>query len=119
MATKRNRVGIVQEEVTARLRDARKAAQLTQEDVASRLGMSRAGYGHFEDGARSMTLDDLVKLAEIVGRSPAYLLGLEGDLTPDEDALLSAFRAIDSERQRRLVLDLARLAAKPEDPAAA
>lgn len=114
MATKRNRVGIVQEEVTARLREARRAAKLTQDDVAKQLGMSRAGYGHFEDGARSMTLDDLVKLGQIVGRSPGYLLGLEIDLTADEDALLAAFRAIDSERQRRLVLDLARLAAKPE-----
>ncbi len=118
MVTKRHRGGDIQAEVVARLREARKEAGLTQEEVGRVLGLTRAGYGHIEDGSRSMTLDDLVKLARTVGRSPAYLLGLEGDLTPDEDHLLTAYRAIDSERQRRLVLDMALLAAKPQEPGA-
>jgi transcriptional regulator with XRE-family HTH domain len=113
MGTKRNRGGDIQAEVVVRLREARKAANLTQEEVGSALGLSRAGYGHLEDGSRSMTLDDLVKLAGLVGRSPAHLLGLEGDLTADEDRLLAVYRAIGSERERRLVLDMALLAAKP------
>ncbi len=114
MATKRNRGNIIQDEVGVRLRDARRAAKLSQDEVGRRLGLSRAGYGHLEDGTRSMTLDDLVNLARIVAQSPAYLLGLEGDLTPDEDRLLTAYRSIDSERQRRLIVDLAVLAARPE-----
>jgi transcriptional regulator with XRE-family HTH domain len=113
MGTKRNRGGDIQAEVVVRLREARKAANLTQDEVGRALGLSRAGYGHLEDGSRSMTLDDLVKLAKLVGRSPAYLLGLEGDLTDDEDRLLEAYRAIGSERERKLVLDMALLAAKP------
>jgi transcriptional regulator with XRE-family HTH domain len=113
MATKRNRRGDIQEGVSIRLRAARKAANLTQDEVGRRLGLSRAGYGHLEDGSRSMTLDDLVVLAQIVGRSPAYLLGMESEFTPEEDRLLAAYRAIKSEQQRRLVADLAMLAAKP------
>jgi transcriptional regulator with XRE-family HTH domain len=101
--------------VATRLRAARKAAGLTQDEVGRRLGLSRAGYGHLEDGSRSMTLDDLVVLAQIVGRTPAYLLGMESDLSPDEDQLLAAYRAINSDRQRRLVVDLAMLAARPEE----
>jgi transcriptional regulator with XRE-family HTH domain len=117
MATKRNRRGDIQEGVSTRLRAARKAANLTQDEVGRRLGISRAGYGHLEDGSRSMTLDDLVTLAQIVGQSPAFLLGMASELTPDEDQLLAAYRAINSERQRRLVVDLAMLAAKPEEEA--
>ncbi len=116
MVTKRQRGGDIQAEVIARLREARKDAHLTQEEVGRALGMTRAGYGHIEDGSRSMTLDDLVKLAKMVGRSPGYLLGLEGDLTNDEDQLLAAFRSIDSERQRKLVLDMVLLAARREEP---
>jgi transcriptional regulator with XRE-family HTH domain len=113
MVTKRNRGGDIQAEVVVRLREARKDANLTQDEVGRALGLSRAGYGHLEDGSRSMTLDDLVKLAKLVGRSPAYLLGLEGDLTDDEDRLLEVYRAIGSERERKLILDMALLAAKP------
>ena len=104
MTTKRFRGISIQIEVGARLAAARRAAKLSQTRAGAAIGMSRAGYGHFETGSRSMLLDDLVRLAETFNVSPAHLLGTDGELTPDEARLLAAYRAIETEPLRRLFL---------------
>jgi transcriptional regulator with XRE-family HTH domain len=49
------------------LRDARRAAGLSQQTVARRAGTSQAGLSRTERGRRSATLDDLAVLASAVG----------------------------------------------------
>jgi Zn-dependent peptidase ImmA (M78 family)/transcriptional regulator with XRE-family HTH domain len=81
---------LTQEELGRRLRSAREAVGLTQEDVAARLGVSRPTITQIEAGNRPVSSLELDRLAAIYGRdirdllAPAYA----------EDAVFGAlFRA--------------------------
>lgn len=60
--------------VHERLRAAREARGETLAEVAERLGMTAGGYGKIERGDRSIEVDMLFAVAEVLGESPAYLL---------------------------------------------
>lgn len=49
-----------------RIKALRSAANLTQEQVAEQIGVSRQKYARIENGANSITLDILSKIAEIL-----------------------------------------------------
>jgi transcriptional regulator with XRE-family HTH domain len=46
--------------------EARKAAGLTQKEVADKLGMTVPGVGHWEQGFREPSLETLNKLARLL-----------------------------------------------------
>ena len=95
-----------------RLRMARGAAGLSQRDVARQLGMSFVNYGDFERGKVQVSLDYLPLLSRILGRSIAYLLGLDTGLAEDADSLLTHYRAIKERSVKYLVLQTAKTAAQ-------
>ncbi|MDP3911463.1 MAG: XRE family transcriptional regulator [Gemmatimonadales bacterium] len=65
--------------VFARLRDARIQAGLTQEQVADYLGIRRPAIAEIEAGKRAVKSDELLRLAELYGRSLKWLVqGAEG-----------------------------------------
>jgi transcriptional regulator with XRE-family HTH domain len=78
--------------IAQRIRGARKTAGLSQEDVALRLGMTDAGYGHYERGRQPFTLELVFKLADILGQPITYFLGLDTGLTEDEGRVLALYR---------------------------
>lgn len=51
----------------SRIKALRIAKNLTQEQVADQIGVSRQKYARIESGANSITLDILSKVAEILG----------------------------------------------------
>lgn len=57
-----------------RIRDQRKRLGLTQAKMAERLGISCSFMGHIERGTRKMSLDTLVKVANLNGVSVDALL---------------------------------------------
>lgn len=57
------------------LADMRNSRDLTQQDVANFLGVSRQCYGHYESGKRDIDNNTLVRLADWYGVSTDYLLG--------------------------------------------
>lgn len=59
-----------------RLRAARTAQKLTQQDVADRTGFHHTAIAHFEHDRRSPCTDNLVLLCKALGCSADYLLGL-------------------------------------------
>jgi transcriptional regulator with XRE-family HTH domain len=61
-------------ELGCRLREARRAARITQEALASRVDMSRTSITNIEKGRQRLTVDGLVRLAAAVGVEPAQLL---------------------------------------------
>jgi len=61
-----------------RLRVHRKEAGLTQDQVASRLGVNRTTIVNIEKGRQRVALHQLVELADILGCAP-------GDLLPSGD----------------------------------
>lgn len=59
-----------------RLREERIAQNLTQEDMAKKLGITRQAYGNYETGKRDVDSQTLVNLVKILKVSSDYLLGL-------------------------------------------
>lgn len=90
------------EELGRRLKQAREAVGLTQEDVAARLGISRGALAQFEAGAKAPNSLHLVRLAEIYRRELGQLLAEEFDEAA-RDPLTALFRAdlqLASDRER-------------------
>lgn len=52
-----------------RIRQARVARNLTQEDVAHAAGVNSSYYGKLERGLNNPTLDTLVRVTEVIGVS--------------------------------------------------
>jgi Zn-dependent peptidase ImmA (M78 family)/transcriptional regulator with XRE-family HTH domain len=80
---------ITQKELARRLRAAREACHLKQEDVARHLGVSRPTIAQIELGNRAISSLELDKLAYLYGRDIRELLA---DEFREEDALVALFR---------------------------
>lgn len=62
------------EELGRRLREAREAAGLTQEELAFRVKLSRASVANIERGHQRVALHQFVELAQALGVEPIKLL---------------------------------------------
>lgn len=60
-----------------RLRDARKAMKMTQEDLAKKIGVKRAVISKYETGLISPSADTLQKIANVLNVSVADLLTID------------------------------------------
>ena len=69
-------------EIGFRLKKARKKMGFQQQEIAGKLGISRAGYSRIETGHVEITTKNLLKIAEILQISMDWLLfGIEVDQT--------------------------------------
>lgn len=69
------------------LRELRKNRGLTQSQLGSRLGLSKAVVSKYENGIGYPTLDMLVRIAACFGVTTDYLLGVSGGKTVDVSGL--------------------------------
>jgi transcriptional regulator with XRE-family HTH domain len=88
--------------IPAHLRDARRFLGLSQEEVATALGIPRSSVSAMENGHRNVTGLELRRLARLYRRPVGWLLG--EDVEPDEE-LLAAARHL-AEHDKALVLQL-------------
>ena len=58
-----------------RIREMREDHDMTQKDVAERLGMKQPQYFRYEQGFRDVPTDILIRLSEMYDVSIDYLLG--------------------------------------------
>jgi transcriptional regulator with XRE-family HTH domain len=70
-----NDAKIDQREMGSRIRQAREACGLTQEQVATHLGLKRPVVSLIESGERAVSLSELEKLSYFFGRRPYDLMG--------------------------------------------
>lgn len=76
-----------------RLKDLRKQAGKTQEQVAEAVGLEPGTISRIERGAKGMSIDSLLMFSEIYGVSTDYIL--KGDKTvTTPDALLEELGAL-------------------------
>lgn len=66
------------------LQKARKAAGFTQEQLAKKLGVNRATISKYETGEISPSVDQLIKISNILDVSFDELIGAEPDMKPSE-----------------------------------
>lgn len=96
-----------------RIREAREAAGLSQTDMGKKLGLTKAGYGHYERGRQPFTVDMIFQISRILGRPVEYFLGLDTGLTEDEGQLLAIYRAAPTAEARATALRLVRSLLSP------
>ncbi|WP_122835424.1 helix-turn-helix domain-containing protein [Burkholderia pseudomallei] len=95
-------------QLAQRLREAREYAGLSQEEVASALGISRPAVTNIEAGLRKVEAVELDKLSTLYGRTVQYLL--TGEKQVDEGRLAFLARATHGLTERDLE-ELGRFAA--------
>jgi Zn-dependent peptidase ImmA (M78 family)/transcriptional regulator with XRE-family HTH domain len=74
-----------------RLREAREAAGLTQQQAADWLGLRRPGIVEIESGKRAVKSEELARLATLYGRSLRWLV--QGEESVEETLSAALFRA--------------------------
>ena len=75
-----------------RLKDLRKQAELTQVDVAGKLGISQQAYASWERGTKKPTQENLVKIAQVLNVSVDYLVGNSEERIDELDNIELLFR---------------------------
>jgi len=93
-------MGLTHEALGERLRAAREAAGLTQEEAASQLGVSRPTLAQIEAGRRKITGLELVRLSSLYGRTITDLLA-ENFAPAAEPVLMRALTEARSDPQVR------------------
>lgn len=93
----------------SRLRQAREQSDLTQQDLAEKLGVTKSAIGNYENGVSSPKWDILLKIFDVLKVEPNFLyqdsFSLEtpetSPLTPQQSALLSSFDLLNEEGQQK------------------
>jgi transcriptional regulator with XRE-family HTH domain len=99
------------ETVGARIRALRLAANLTQDEFAAKLNVSRSAVAQWETDRAGQVRDNMERIAKVLNTSLGYLVsGETGSLGGDELALMRLYRASSSEDRRMLLLTARRLA---------
>lgn len=105
------------EAISERIKLRRKQLGLTQEDLAEMAESTQHRIWLYESGKGMPSLDKLILLAEALGTSADWLLGLSDDIMPISSAkdlsdaelrLLNIYRSKSPEAQQRL-LDVAKV----------
>jgi transcriptional regulator with XRE-family HTH domain len=99
------------ETVGARIRALRLAANLTQDEFAAKLNVSRSAIAQWETDRAGQVRDNMERIAKVLNTSLGYLVsGETGSLLGDELALMRLYRACATEDRRMLLLTARRLA---------
>lgn len=102
---------IPQESVGQRIRALRLANNLTQEEFAAKLSVSRSAIAQWETDRAGQVRENLEHIAKVLGTSLAYLVsGETGTLQGDELALMRLYRACAPEDRKLLTQTAKRLA---------
>lgn len=87
MTTEAEHEPTIDEQIGARLRDARLQVVLTQDELAQALGIDRSTVAKWETGQRSMTVENLIRTAAVLDIPPQQLLVEPGGDRPAARAL--------------------------------
>ena len=109
---------------TDRMKAARIACRLTQEQLAARIGVKKPTYNGYEKGNSEPSMATLVRLMDVLGVDANYLfqdeLKLRADgVTPEEWAWVKKYRALDGHGKKLvgLLLDAEHARAEAEEAA--
>ncbi|WP_419757367.1 helix-turn-helix domain-containing protein [Acidisoma sp.] len=100
----------------SRIREARRALGLTQDELARRVGVSRSAIAQWETDRTGQVRANLARVAAVLGVSIGYLVSGESEAglinveTPDERALLSLYRQIREPGRSELLRNARRMA---------
>jgi transcriptional regulator with XRE-family HTH domain len=97
--------------VGQRIRALRLANNLTQDEFAAQLGVSRSAIAQWETDRAGQVRENLERISKVLGTSLAYLVwGVSGSLQGYELALMRLYRACAPEDRQILLRTAKRLA---------
>ncbi len=105
------------EGVASRIRAARRALGITQDELARRIGVSRSAIAQWETDRTGQVQANLARVAAVLGVSIGYLITGESEAglmtveTADERALLTLYRQIREPGRSELLRNARRLVA--------
>lgn len=85
-----------------RLKEARQAANMTQEQVAKAIGIPKKTYQNYELGYRDPGSDVLVQIADCLNVSIDWLLGVNEQPQNGGSSPHNGFSIVDPKRQRMI-----------------
>lgn len=95
---------------SSRLRQAREQANLTQQDFAKKLGVTKNAISNYENGVSSPKWDVLVKIFDVLQVEPNFLYqddftasSIDTALTPTQTSLLAVFNELNEEGQSKVI----------------
>ena len=97
------------------LRARRRQAQLTQEQLANRVGLSRTSITNIEKGAQHIPLHLLFQLAGALGVGPADLLPNEAGVSVEEVLPAAVWQVLPERDQEWVARIIVRAALTEED----
>ena len=99
----------IRDDVGRKLRDLRKAKNLTQSDLAARIGIQQSDLCRMENGQYRVGLETLVKILREceITFSEFFQEEMTSPLAPEESGLIQRFRRLGQEGRQQL-LDFAR-----------
>lgn len=90
--------------VGERIKQRRLELEMTQDELAKKLGYaSRVSVNKYELG-RTMPLDRLEKFAEVLQCSPSFLMGWDEGEQTDKEKLIDIFNELSEEGKRSLMV---------------
>ncbi|WP_297370389.1 helix-turn-helix domain-containing protein [Acidocella sp.] len=99
------------ETIGARIRALRLAANMTQDEFAAKLGVSRSAIAQWETDRAGQIRENMERIAKVLNTSLGYLVsGETGSLQGDELALIRLYRACSADDRRILLQTAKRLA---------
>lgn len=92
-----------------------KNSQLSQKEIADRLGISKGSITNWLVGSNSPSIETLAKLCQILGVKMSEMLSDKVEITPSEKALLDNYNKLNKAAQNTLVKYSAFMASQPEN----
>lgn len=105
-------------EIGERIRVARQERRITQEELASAVGVSRSAVAQWETGRSGQVTGNLARIAQVLGVGVEFLMHGSGPnalpeaTTADEAAMLRLYRDCSQEDRQLLLRTAVRLARK-------
>lgn len=104
----------IKEEIAKNIAFYRKRANLTQKELASKIGVKNTAVSNWESGKNSIDIDTLVELCRVLDVSICDIYGIQSgsvQLSSDEERLVSLYRST-SDQGKAFVLQAADAAAR-------
>lgn len=106
-------------DIGERIRATRQERQITQEELANAVGVSRSAVAQWETGRSGQVTGNLARIAEVLGVGVEFLMQGEGSvpalpeaMTADELAILRLYRECGPEDRQLLLRTARRLAGR-------
>ena len=94
--------------VGERIRAARETKQMTLEELGAACGVNKQTIFKYERGIiTNIPLDKLERIAEVLGTTPAWLMGWEESAAPIEPELDRLLESLRTRPEMRMLFDLA------------